>query len=214
MFRMLSLLVVLGMFGVSALAADPEQKPDAKVERAHIRAFALKKVEVSDALEAFNALTGPLGAVQLSLPETPPSTENAFRNLPYSPKSTWSLSSPLTTAPQAPAAIVCRALGDPRTRSLIVRGTEKDLQLAADLIAILDTPDNKPLPDVKSLKAFRLQHLDVNDFVGMMEKLNPNLNYHLVSAGRLKLVLACGSDEQMSEVSEAVKELDTPATTK
>jgi type II secretory pathway component GspD/PulD (secretin) len=220
MFRKLSLFVVLGMFGLPAFAADPEPKPDAKDERARIRTFPLKKVEVSDALEAFNALTGSANAVQ-TRPATPAPLQDPRSQapqpigmaLPTINLNSSSSASPTVAKPDHPV-IVCRAVGDPRTRSLIVRGLDKDVQLAADLIAILDTPDNKPLPDVKSLKAFRLQHLDANDLVGIMEKLNPNLNYHLVAIGRLKLVLARGNDEQMSEVAEAVKELDIPATTK
>ena len=216
MFRSLSLVVAaLGMVSLSALAAEPEPKQDAKkMERAHIRTFSLKKVEVSDALEAFNALMGPAGAMQLRPLGAPPPAENPFRNLASGRMTEWSITYPVPSSPRPPATIVCRALGDLRTRSLIVRGTEKDLQLAADLSAILDTPDNKPLPEVKALKAFRLQHLDANDFVGMMEKLNPHLDYHLVSIGRLKLVLARGSDEQMNEVAEAVKELDIPPATR
>jgi hypothetical protein len=215
MFRTLSLVAAaLGMFGLSALAAEPEPKPDAKMERAHIRTFSLKKVEVSDALEAFNALTGPARATQMP-PLVPPeaskkNTGEIQDNISYYGIKADVVAIPIETFQSYPSVIFCRALGDPRTRSLIVRGVEKHLQLAADLVAILDTPDNKPLPEVKSLKAFRLQHLDANDFVGIMEKLNPNLNYHLVSVGRLKLVLARGSDEQMNEVAEAVKELDIP----
>ena len=216
MFRILSLFVVLGMFGLPVFAADPEPKPDVKDERARIRTFPLKKIEVGDALEAFNALTGSAQAVQIR-PTPPAPVQDPNQPATPSPLSGTSSSGVWTSMPSAKLdrpVIVCRAVGDPRTRSLIVRGAEKDLQLAADLITILDTPDNKPLPEVKALKAFRLQHLDANDFVGMMEKLNSNLNYHLVSIGRLKLVLARGSDEQMNEVAEAVKELDIPTTTK
>jgi hypothetical protein len=124
------------------------------------------------------------------------------------------LPAPAPTPVVAPPAVTGRALADPRTRSLIVRGTEKELQLAADLVAVLNTPEDKPLPAVKSLKAFRFQHLDTKDFVGIMQQLDPNIGYRLAPIGRMKLLLAVASDEQMKELAEAVKELDIPTKTK
>jgi hypothetical protein len=85
------------------------------------------------------------------------------------------------------------------------------LQLAADVVAILDTPEDKPLPGTTALKAFRLKHVDAADFVGTLQALDPNPAYRIVPVGRMKLLLATGNDDQMKELAEAVKELDIPA---
>ncbi len=102
-------------------------------------------------------------------------------------------------------------MADLRTRSLIVRGTAKDQQLAADLVAILDTPEGKPLPKVKVIHAFRLENIDGTDLVAMLQMLDPNMSYRLIPVPKMKLLLATGTDEQMKELADAVKKLDVAA---
>ncbi len=111
----------------------------------------------------------------------------------------------------ASAGIVCRGLADLRTRSLIVRGTAKDQQIAADLVAILDTPEGKPLPKVKVVHAFRLENLDATDLVAILQTLDPNMGYRLTPIPRMKLLLAAGTDDQMKELADSIKKLDVPA---
>jgi hypothetical protein len=112
------------------------------------------------------------------------------------------------------AAVECRIIADMRTRSLIVRGTAKDLQFMAEFVAIIDTAADKPLPGSQALKAFRLKHIEAEEFVGTLRALDPNLNYRLVPVGRMKLLLAVGSDEQMKDLADAVRELDIPTAMK
>ena len=224
MFRTLSLSSVLLVTSLAAFAAEPETKPDTSTDRPHVKAFRLKTANPNDALEAFNTLMGrqanavpvaPQGLEPipppLPAPGAPPAPLPSPRLLRGLTPATYSTASTPTVAPPPVSG---SALADPRTRSLIVRGTEKDLQLAADLVAVLNTPEDKPLPAVKTLKAFRFQHLDTKDFVGIMEALDPNIGYRMAPVGSMKLLLAVGSDEQMKELAEAVKELDTPSTTK
>ncbi|HEV3237451.1 MAG TPA: secretin N-terminal domain-containing protein, partial [Gemmataceae bacterium] len=51
-----------------------------------------------------------------------------------------------------------RIAEDPRTKSLVVRGPEKVIEIAADLVAVLDLPADKPIPAVKNLRAYKLKH--------------------------------------------------------
>ena len=111
----------------------------------------------------------------------------------------------------AAAGVVCRGVADLRTHSLIVRGTAKDQQLAADLVAILDTPDGKSLPAVKVLHAFRLENIDATDLVAMLQMLDPSMTYRLTPVPRMKLLLATGTDDQMKELADSVKKLDVAA---
>jgi len=95
---------------------------------------------------------------------------------------------------------------DARTRAMVVRGTERDLQIANDLVAIVEAPADKPLPAVKSLRAFRLQHAKADELQTVLEELE--LETRVVSAPAAKLLIASGSEEVLRELADIVKELD------
>jgi hypothetical protein len=235
MLRTLTLFAALTMTSLPAFAAEDAAKPDPKASHLQIKVFRLKVAEPEDALQAFNALIGSnpdhrpqsrTPDITPTLPPLPAPPQAPAQGLPFQfnqgprfevefPVYYQPVTPPLVyqTAPPtvAHAPQTCRAVADVRTRSLIVRGTAKDLQLAADLVAVIDTAEDKPLPGVTSLKAFRLKHVDAVDFCNMMQQLDTNITYRLVPVGRMKLLLATGSDEQMKELADAVKELDIPA---
>ena len=220
MLRKLLLSIALGMtMSLFALAADDTPKPEVKTEKPPtIEVYRLKNADLNDAQQAFAALVartrrlpvssgtrgGPGGAAKGGGKGGGGFTRPGLDD-PLPPDLTSGSSTP---------PVIARALADPRTRSIIVRGTEKDQQLAADLVAILDTPEGKPLPAAKALKAFRLQHLDANDLVNMLQLLDPRMEYRLAPVGSQKLLLATGTEEQMKELADAVKKLDIPAETK
>jgi type II secretory pathway component GspD/PulD (secretin) len=64
-----------------------------------------------------------------------------------------------------------RLAANTRTRTLFVRGTEKELAAVADLISILDTPAGKALPDGKGLRAVRLQYAKVHEVMQVLSGL-------------------------------------------
>jgi len=97
---------------------------------------------------------------------------------------------------------------DNRTRSLIVRATEKNLQLATDLVAVLDLPKDKPLPQVKSLKAFQLKHADAEELLGVLQNLETDAR--MTALGEAKMLIVAGPDASMMEIADLVKELDVP----
>jgi hypothetical protein len=211
MFCTFSLLAVCAQF---ALPAAAEEKADAKDTQPRIKVFRLQVAEPNDVLQAFNALREQ-GRTITSYYPPPEDKPLPGTPLPPGPALADPLpgpgrpSDPLVTP--SPPAVVCRVIADARTRSFIVRGTAKDLQLAADVVAILDTPEDKPLPGTTALNAFRLKHVDAVDLVGTLHALDDSIKYRLAPVGRMKLLLATGSDEQMKELAEAIKELDIPA---
>lgn len=238
MLRTLSLFAVCTLLSLPAVAEE-KAMPDAKDTQPRIKVFRLQVADPNDVLQAFNALVGdapqrPRGQTPLFeppppvTPAVPPAALPRF-NDPRSESSEEPVAyydpqlgpAPSTGPPigqgtgattgSASGPVVCRAVADIRTRSIIVRGTAKDLQLAADVVAILDTAEDKPLPGVTSFKPFRLKHVDAVDFVGILQALDPNPAYRVVPVGRMKLLLATGADEQLKELAEAVKELDIPA---
>jgi hypothetical protein len=241
MLRTLSLFAVCTLLSLPAVSAEEKAKPDAKENQPRIKVFRLQVAEPNDVLQAFNALTEstptpytapptfprapaplPQGAPGAPLPPIGgPHFESSEKPITFQAPQIPSPPPPATgtaigqttgaTTGGASGPVNCRAVADVRTRSLIVRGTAKDLQLAAEVVAVLDTAEDKPLPGTTALKAFRLKHVDAVDLVGILQALDDNIKYRLAPVGRMKLLLATGTDEQMKELAEAVKELDIPA---
>src|SRR5262249_17137384 len=75
---------------------------------------------------------------------------------------------------------------DSRTRSLVVRASEKNLQLTADLISVLDLPKNKPMPEVKSLKVFTLKHADAEELMNTLQ--TAGVEARMVALGEAKML--------------------------
>ena len=97
---------------------------------------------------------------------------------------------------------------DARTRSIIVRGTEKHLQMAADLVAVLDQPTGKDPMEVKSLRAVSLKHAKPQELVEVIEQLA--LDCRVVSLPAVKMLIFTGSDQVMEDLAEVIAELDVP----
>jgi hypothetical protein len=98
---------------------------------------------------------------------------------------------------------------DTRTRSLVVRLSDKNLQLATDLVASLDLPKDKPLPEVKSLKVFQLKHADAEDLLKVLQEVNQDVK--MMALGEAKMVIVASSEAVMKEIAELVKDLDVEA---
>lgn len=103
-----------------------------------------------------------------------------------------------------------RASVDARTRSLIVRGSPRDLTVAADLVRVLDLPADQPIPKVATLRAFRLRHADPD---ALAEELNGlELNARIMAVHDAKLLIVAGSEELMNELGEVITQLDVEGT--
>jgi hypothetical protein len=99
---------------------------------------------------------------------------------------------------------------DLRTKAVIVRGTAKDVELVADLLTVLDSPEDKPAPAVKTLRAFRPKR-DAAEVYTLLRRLAPDVPCRTVAVGRMKLIVARGGDEALKELAEVIRELDVPA---
>jgi hypothetical protein len=95
---------------------------------------------------------------------------------------------------------------DPRTRSIIVRGTERDLETVADVVALLDLPPGKPLPKVKNLHAYRLRHANAEELTQVLQTLD--LAVRIVPMPQANLLIMAGSEEAMKEIASVIEELD------
>jgi hypothetical protein len=104
------------------------------------------------------------------------------------------------------AGLKCYFAIDSRTRSLIVRGTEKDLQVVADFVAIFDLPDDKPIPKLKNVHAFKLRFAKPNDVIEVLKALNINVLVALIPKSTILLVN--GPDAAIKEATEIIEALD------
>jgi type II secretory pathway component GspD/PulD (secretin) len=97
---------------------------------------------------------------------------------------------------------------DPRTRSVIVRASDKNLQLTADLISVLDLPKGKAMPEVKTLKALSLKHADAGEIMNALQAAG--VEARMVALGEAKMLVVAGPEDAMKEVADLVKDLDVP----
>jgi beta-lactamase regulating signal transducer with metallopeptidase domain len=95
---------------------------------------------------------------------------------------------------------------DPRTRSLIVRGSEQNLEMMADLVALLDLPPGKPLPKTKNLQAFRLRFADVGSAYEVLSALN--IRARIAKVPKSKLLIVAGLEGEALEIAEVIEALD------
>ena len=101
-----------------------------------------------------------------------------------------------------------RASTYPNTRSLVVRGTDKDLQIAADLVAFHNRDKGKPLPKLQVLRSFSLKHAEASDLDRIVRELG--LPVRVVPYDEERALLAAGSDPAIQELAELIRELDVP----
>jgi beta-lactamase regulating signal transducer with metallopeptidase domain len=95
---------------------------------------------------------------------------------------------------------------DGRTRSLIARGTEKALQVVADFVAILDLPDDKPIPKLKNVHAFKLRFAKPSVVNQVLKELN--IDVLVAQIPKSNIILLNGPDPAIKEATEIIEALD------
>jgi hypothetical protein len=105
----------------------------------------------------------------------------------------------------AAPAMSWRITEDPRTKSLIVRGPEKVLDLAKDVVTVLDLAADKPVPAVKSLRAYKLKHAKAADLNTVLTNLELDAR---LAAAKENILIVAGSEEIMKEIDGVVEALD------
>jgi type II secretory pathway component GspD/PulD (secretin) len=95
---------------------------------------------------------------------------------------------------------------DDRTNAVVIRGTDHDLQVAAELVALMDLPKAKALPPLIHLRAFQLKHADATAIVTLLNELE--VDARVVALVEPNLVVVSGSDAATKDIADAIKELD------
>ncbi len=114
--------------------------------------------------------------------------------------------------PGAAALWNVRFAADKRTRTLIVRGDKRDLQLIADLVAILDLEDGKTAPKAKHLQVFKLRHTDPRTVRNVALQLDIQTRLAPDPQGRMLIVM--GEPAEISELSQVIEALDVESAKK
>ena len=99
-----------------------------------------------------------------------------------------------------------RLTADPRTKSLIIRGSEKDVDIAADLVAVLDLPADKSMPKVKNLRAYKLKHASAQDLNAVLSSLE--MDARMVPIEKGNILIVAGTEDVMKDVDSVVEALD------
>ena len=106
----------------------------------------------------------------------------------------------------APLNATWRMAVDSRTNALIIRGAEKDLQMAADLVAVLDVPADQPMPNVKNVTAFKLKFAPANQVTEILRELE--LSAQIVPDERTNSIIIAGPEAVRKEIGELIGALD------
>jgi hypothetical protein len=104
--------------------------------------------------------------------------------------------------PPAPMASIAV---DQRTRAVVVRTSDREMKVAADVVAVLDTAAGKPLPRVKHIGVFVLKHADPEELKGVLEQIGIGV----VALVPAKLVITPDLNA-LPDLDTAIQELDVP----
>jgi hypothetical protein len=101
-----------------------------------------------------------------------------------------------------------RIMVDERSKSILMRGPESDVKVAVELMALLDLEVDAPVPaNLAALRGYRLKEADAENVAESLQNLGTKAK--IVAVPSLKLVLATGPEEDLKDVGEAVRALDT-----
>jgi len=195
-----------------------------------IRVFRLKHVKPEEVRQALNAVFGvPIGYGQAG-PFSKESVRSPAAPLPGSYGPPPGVGASPTPAPnQVPGSLApARQPGTPsaddvhdwrltiddRTQSIIMRGSRNNLRLAADLIALLDVPDGKPIqkgdgklvPKGKILQAFKLKYARADTLAEILDQLGTEA--HFLPLKQTNRLIVAGPETVVKEIADLIEQLD------
>jgi hypothetical protein len=95
-----------------------------------------------------------------------------------------------------------------RSATVIVRGRPQDLQMASDVVAVLDLPDGKAPPKVKTVQAIVLKHADAGELVDIIRDLE--LPVRVVALSEAKMIVGAGPEDALRDLGNLIQQLDLP----
>jgi type II secretory pathway component GspD/PulD (secretin) len=161
--------------------AELDKAPTVKAESLQVKAFALKS---ADPDEMRQVLTHVLSAA---------TSKAGVRPVNH----------------VAPAGTGPRIATDTRSRTIFVRGTDRELKLASEVVSVLEGPSATPGSDNKDFSVIRLHHAKVDEASQVLSTLGLN-SAALVLKKANALVVVPSAEVSVADVREVVERLDVP----
>jgi hypothetical protein len=101
-----------------------------------------------------------------------------------------------------------RLAANPRTKTLFARATAKDLETIGDIIAVLDNPPDKPLPEGSSGQLFRLQYARANEVASVVTRLG--ISTLPIVLPKMNALYLAGNDGSAKDIKVVIEKMDVP----
>jgi type II secretory pathway component GspD/PulD (secretin) len=99
---------------------------------------------------------------------------------------------------------------DERTRTLLVRGSDAEIEKIGSLIEVLDLEPGKTPPENTALHVVRLQHAKVDEALQALNGLH--LSMQVLALPKSNLIIVPASSPSVKEIDAVIETLDVPGT--
>jgi type II secretory pathway component GspD/PulD (secretin) len=163
----------------------PAVKPGGKTAEwpaTHLKAFALTHVDPEEVRQVLPQL---INATNAPKPGQPPGAAGQ---------------------PGAADTATLRMAVDPRSHTLFVRGSDKELGAVSDIVAVLEGDPSKVPVGGKSMRIVRLKHTKVQEVLGVLN----NLGYQgqIIALPKANSVVLTQPEAEAKEIREVIEKMD------
>lgn len=114
--------------------------------------------------------------------------------------------------PASGAGAAAQVAVNQRTKTLFVRGTDKQLEMVENLIKILDTAPGKEPPSGNGLNIVRLRHAKVEEVLQVLAGLG--MQQQVIPLPKMNALILPQSERQANDVHLVIENVDTEGKTK
>jgi hypothetical protein len=174
--------------GTEKAAAQPTKQPE---EPLHLKVFALTNADPEEVRQVLNQVCQNMHGVRSGVagPAVTPGFPGAAPPV----------------ANHAPRIAV-----DAKSKTVFVRGTDKQLKVAADVVSLLDAQPGQAPPEVKELKVLHLKQAKADEVMQVLSSLGLNTSVATLKKANAVIVFP-GSEAAADEVRQVVERLDSIA---
>jgi hypothetical protein len=175
---------------------------------ARIRVFRLKHLDPEEARAVLAGLLPvPQSAASMTGGASPMgSSMMRMAGTPAGPRSMSPMAGPPGGAMPIGPNPSWRLALDTRTNSLIVRGTERDLQTAGRYLTALDSREGNAASGVKDFRVFKLKYAEAQQVAAILSELDLNVN--VASLPKARTLAITGPESALKEVAEVIEAVD------
>ena len=216
-------LVVVTVLAAGLVTADEQQKEKKQAtahkaatanpageegQALHIKTFQLKNADADEVQMALNELWGFAAGGQpgnrAGMPGNRPAMMARGGAAPaYYGTNTMAgaMAANMMSGTAAPRIAVNR-----RTRTVFVRGTEKELDTMGDLIKVLESGSDKDIPEMKNLHVYHFKHATPVEAMQVLSSLG--LQTHVLQLPKAHSLVVLQSAPAWDQIHEVLEQLD------